>query len=404
MLDLYIEYVVQHLPHSNEPPAHLNAYDGIAAKFGEFLRCFKFPFAEYQSSSPPPLDVRVNAKIERLYDARAGLIYIRLLAFLFLVTCMIWVTNNIRRPFNAISSAVDTLAGKHLDTAIKVNGPLDVQEVSAKLESLRKILRDNDQQRMLFLRHVSHEIKTPLASIKEGVTLLDDGSLGPINDDQQEVIEILVRASKELQQSIEDLLIYNSAVSAQVHQKRQRVDLVAMIEKTITKHRLSLQRNNIQIRKTLNPISTKVDPKQMETVFDNLLSNAIKYAPQNSEIRLWLRRSRDTAIEFTIRDQGPGVGKKHRHAIFDAFYMGDKSTSAIVKGTGLGLSLAKQYVEAHQGDIKLIETRTGATFRVTFNKATPYKSTRKKTRSKNKKPNKAASTPNTQLTPHQNKK
>ena len=376
LLEMYIDCVLMHEPHPDGPKLPQSAYDGVAVSLGGFLRDYHFPFSEYYSSNQAPHQIAnqipnqatpLTAEITRLYDVRAGLIYIRLLTFLFLLFCMIWVTSNIRGPVNAISRAVDSLAKKQFDKPIKINGPLDVLEISSKLERLRRLLHENDRQQMLFLRHVSHEIKTPLASIKEGATLLDDDSLGSINKEQREVTDIILRASRELQDAVEDLLVYNSAVSSDNHQHWEQVELVDLLEQTIAKHRLSLHRNKITIRKILNPISAKVDLQQVQTVFDNLLSNAIKYAPPESEIRVWLRKARNGSIEFTIRDQGPGVAKKHRHAIFDAFYMGDKSTNAVVKGTGLGLSIAKQYVEAHHGSIKLLETRNGATFKVTLN-------------------------------------
>ncbi len=364
MLDLYIDYVLIHQPHTAESLMPPYVYDGFAAKFGNFLRSSGFPFSQYPHADDVP--PQIAADLECLYNVRAGLIYVRLLTFLFVLISMIWLTKNIRDPIEAIANAVDALATKQFERPIKINGPLDVLAISSKLERLQRLLHENDRQQMLFLRHVSHEIKTPLASIKEGVTLLDDDSLGSINEEQREVTNILVRASKELQQSIEDLLVYNSATSTQTQPRLEQVDLVDLLEKTIAKHRLSLQRNNIKIRRILDPVLAQVDLQQMQTVFDNLLSNAIKYAPANSEIRVWLRRARNGTIEFTIRDQGPGVAKKHRDAIFDAFYMGDKSTNAVVKGTGLGLSLAKQYVEAHQGNIRLLETQKGATFKVTL--------------------------------------
>lgn len=364
MLELYIDYVLMHQPHFADPLMPQYSYHGFAANFGGFLRSSDFPLAEYRNLNAIPPGLATD--IERLFDVRAGLIYIRLFTFFFVLISMIWLTINIRGPVTAISNTVDALATKQLDKPIAIKGPLDVLAISDKLEGLRRLLHENDRQQMLFLRHVSHEIKTPLASIKEGVTLLDDESLGHINQEQREVTDILVRASNELQQSIENLLVYNSAVSTKTQQRREQVNLEDLLEKTILKHQLSMQRNNIEIRKILDPILAQVDLQQIQTVFDNLLSNAIKYAPPNSEIRMWLRRARNGVIEFTIRDQGPGVAKKHRAAIFDAFYMGDKSTNAVVKGTGLGLSLAKQYVEAHQGTIKLLETRKGATFKVTL--------------------------------------
>jgi len=197
LLDRYIEYVSSHRPQSYEMFSPRYSDDGYLEYIGEFVRKAKLPLTAPSASSD--LNPTTNALVEQLYDLRAGLIYFGCFMLAVLSGGMVWLTDSVRRPFNTIANAVDRLTQNQLDQTIDLVGPRNVLEVSNKLESLRGRLHNNEQQRTLFLRHVSHEIKTPLASIKEGITLLDDESLGGLTGDQRDVIDILRRASDELQ-------------------------------------------------------------------------------------------------------------------------------------------------------------------------------------------------------------
>lgn len=332
------------------------------AKLGQALREISAPFTRTASS-----ENGFNPSLQDFYDIKAGLVYVRISLLVLFFGTMVWLYFRIREPFRVIRQAISDLSDqKKLSEPIKICGPRDVIDVSHELENLRTRLVSNEKQRTLFLRHVSHEIKTPLSTIKEANTLLGDESLGTINDEQREITRILTRATNELQRSIENLLAYNSSDSAIDCQVREEIDLRMVLENVLRDHKLSLLRTGIRIRKVLEPIIINGDRKQIATVFDNLLSNAIKFAPANSEIRLWLTIPKNGLAEFIIRDQGPGVSTQDRESIFDAFYMGDDSTNASVKGTGIGLSLAKQYVEAHNGHIELLDTLKGASFKVVF--------------------------------------
>lgn len=362
ILDKYIEHIASHEPHSFRPDLARYSNDGYIASLGQLLRSNDAPFTKINTHNKHT----ENELVETLHNVRAGLTYIWIWILFSIIFCVLWMTKNVHQPFNVIALAVKRLSNNQLSTPIELVGPKNVTEVSIELEHLRKRLRRNERQQMLFLRHVSHEIKTPLASIKEGANLLKDQSLGVLNSEQNEVTNILLRAGNDLHRSIENLLSYNSIVSIRNQQNKQLTDIVGLLDRVLEKHQLSLQRNNVRIKKILSPVAIWVDADQMSTVFDNLLSNAIKYAPEESEIRIWLKHNRTGVVEFTIRDQGPGVSREHRNAIFEPFYMGDESVNATIKGTGIGLSLARQYVEAHNGSIRLLESRTGATFKISI--------------------------------------
>ena len=194
--------------------------------------------------------------------------------------------------------------------------------------------------------------------------MLDEQLLGPINEEQQEVLQILVKSSNELQMAIENLLNYSSAISQKSKKRHNLVDLSLLVYKALEKHELPIKQKSLALDMSIASCQAHADEVQILTVFDNLISNAVKHSPNGGKLSLQLRPLKKNVAEFIVRDEGPGVNKDQEHAIFDAFFVGDQSVKTTLKGTGLGLSIAKQYIDAHEGVIQLLSTRKGAAFRV----------------------------------------
>jgi len=330
---------------------------------GRLLREIGAPLAK-SPKLDKPLAHNKNVALE-LSDTRAALIYIWLLIFLLGAGIIMWVGNRLNRPIDQLTAAVERLTRDDLVEPISIYGPKNIREMSRGIEQLRVRLKESDTLQTQFLRHISHEIKTPLTSIKEGSQLLEDELIGPINDEQREVTEILNKSTKELQSSIENLLSYNSAISVDKVKQRQTINLRKLVEEVLDKHALAVKKKRLNIVTDMRPARAFIDRNQILTVFDNLMSNAVKFSPEGGTVQLSVKSEDDRAV-FIINDDGPGVPDKYRTAIFDAFFVGKQATQSTLKGTGLGLSIARQYVELHQGTIELMNTRKGAAFRVTF--------------------------------------
>ena len=139
-----------------------------------------------------------------------------------------------------------------------------------------------------------------------------------------------------------------------------------MVEQALKKHELTIRNNNISIKLQLDELSLSIDSEQILSVFNNLISNAIKHSPKSGMIDIRLTDSKDGHINFAIQDQGKGVSAGHEELIFEPFFVGKQNSKMTLRGTGLGLSIAKQYVDAHNGDIRVIESQLGAIFQVTL--------------------------------------
>jgi two-component system sensor histidine kinase GlrK len=272
----------------------------------------------------------------------------------------------INRSFQKFSADIDTLKPHQKNQAISIEGPTDLRGLSENLESLRLQLDEDDQQQKAFLQHISHEIKTPLTSIKEGATLLNEEVIGSMTPDQKEVTQILVKSSKELQNAIENLLNYNSMVSSKGQPNRAPIELSSLTKEALGKHELIIKQKQLTLKLEIEEIVAFIDRQKIITVFDNLISNAIKHAPINGQVHIWLQKKKGDKARFIIKDNGPGIIKSQEKAIFDPFFVGKSAGFSTLKGTGLGLSIAKQYVNEHHGDIKLINCHSGAKFQVSF--------------------------------------
>jgi len=315
-----------------------------------------------------PISPKQSAWLTHTKNTRTGMISAWLFIFFMSLVVVLLLDDRIKNSLSSLNKVVNQLTKNQIDDPITVDGSRNLQGISAGLEKLRRRLLESKEQLSQTLRHISHEIKTPLTSIKEGTYLLDEEFLGPINDQQREITEILKKSTKELQDSIENLLDYNVVTAVQKIKKRVTVDLSELVDLALEKHALTIKTKQLVIQKKTQIMRVFVDRDQMITVLDNLLSNAIKFSPEKGIIQLILSQRRNENI-FTIVDQGPGISKSQRRSIFNAFFVGEQANHSILKGTGLGLSIAKQLVEAHSGTLKLLNTKKGAAFRVTLNRS-----------------------------------
>jgi two-component system sensor histidine kinase GlrK len=280
-------------------------------------------------------------------------------ALLVGVTFSILVT----RPLREIGVAIRGLGAGDFARPIRVRGPEDIRAISEGLEWLRSRINELDAQKLMFLQHVSHELKTPLTAIREGVELLNDGVVGELTEDQAEVASILRTNSKRLQKQIEDLLKFNMALSQVSLARRSPIPLRRLVERAIEDHRLVVRSRGLAFDLRLADAEIVGDEDQIRTVIDNLISNAINYSPDGGKIIVRLERSKGIVI-LDVLDQGPGIPPAERERVFEAFYQGKGQRKGPVKGTGLGLALGERYVSLHRGKLEILSSQRGAHFRL----------------------------------------
>lgn len=310
------------------------------------------------------VDREVVSLQERAEQARQLVLW-QLLALgpvvLFLV---IGFTLLIAKPIRQIEAAIRQLGEADFTSEIRVDGPLDLEYLGRRLNWMRKRLLELEAQKTRFLHNVSHELKTPLTALKEGADLLAEGAVGPLSDEQREVVEILRANGLELQRLIEDLLAYQSLQAQQSGLNLSSFALRPLLERVGSKHQLVLRSRNLMLDLACPDIILEGDEGKIATILDNLLSNAIKFSPDNQTIRIVAAQSGESVV-IDVRDAGPGLAEEERERVFEAFFRGRRGPFQRIKGTGLGLSIVKDYVSAHGGSVEVRNVDSGgACFRV----------------------------------------
>jgi two-component system sensor histidine kinase GlrK len=276
------------------------------------------------------------------------------------------VTLLIARPIRQLDHAIRRLGSGEFDADIRVGGPADLKYLGGRLEWLRQRLIELEEQKRLFMRHVSHELKTPLTALREGSELLVEGTVGPLSTAQREIVAILQQKSIQLQKLIEDLLNYQRAQESVGRLGLSEVRFDRIVIKVLEDHRLAAQARGIRADLQLQPVVLRADGDKLRAVVANLVSNAIKYSSDGGIISLALRREGDNVV-FDVGDAGPGIPPEDRDRVFDWFYQGERQHHGRVQGSGLGLAIAKEFVVAHGGHVEVVDDHAaGAHFRVTL--------------------------------------
>ncbi len=267
------------------------------------------------------------------------------------------------RPLRQIDRAIDELGRGALFRPIRVIGPVDLERLGRQLEWLRQRLLDLAQERNRFLRHMSHELKTPLANIREGTELLMDGAVGELDADQREVTGILRENSIKLQRLIENLLSFSAWQTSSVGLDVSEFRLRPLIKQVIENQQLTLLSQRVRLDVTVEDLVLRADRGKLRLILENLLSNAIKYSPRSGTILIRAQAEQQELL-LDVGDSGTGIPPDERAKIFEAFYTG-KAPHGHVKGTGIGLSVVLEFVTAHGGTIEIVDGECmGAHFRI----------------------------------------
>ncbi|MBK6358200.1 MAG: HAMP domain-containing protein [Betaproteobacteria bacterium] len=267
------------------------------------------------------------------------------------------------RPVRHLEQAIIRLGASRFDEAVTVSGPADLRQLGKRLDWLRLRLAELEADRERALRHVSHELKTPLTALKEGVSLLREEVPGPLGAGQREVVDILQHNVISLQQQIESLLTLNAAAFEARRLQVAPTRLRKLLSAVVQRRELHSQSRQLKIVVESSQETAMLDAEKMSVVLDNLLSNAIDFSPENGEIRLSVSHG-DGLWRFECIDQGPGVAEEDRQRIFEPFVQGQRAPPAPRQGSGVGLSIVRELVRAMAGTVFLVPQETGAHFRV----------------------------------------
>jgi two-component system phosphate regulon sensor histidine kinase PhoR len=269
------------------------------------------------------------------------------------------MSRGISRPIRQMREVAGAVAKGHFDNKalVKSNDELGelAQSINAMSDELKlKIerLKYLDNVRTDFVANVSHELKTPLTSIRGFVETLEDGAINDSNSARR-FLAIIKKHTQRLGNIIDDLLRLSELESGGAIEKAQ-LDLKGLIDETVMGfgHALAVKQRKLSVETSGDYFTIRGDRDRLEQVFVNLIDNAIKYTKEGGRIKLQLTAT-DDSVTVTVEDNGIGIPKGDIERVFERFYRVDKAHSRELGGTGLGLSIAKHIVLAHNGKIHI---------------------------------------------------
>ncbi len=230
----------------------------------------------------------------------------------------------------------------------KVTGAVAVIHDMTQIKRLETMRRD-------FVANVSHELKTPLTSIKGFVETLLDGALED-KENSVDFLKIVNNHVDRLNSLIDDLLELSHLESKEMALQKERLKLAQLVKEVILGFKSQAAKKKVEIKSDLLPeAEIYADPGKIQQVFTNLIHNAVKYNKEGGFIRIY-SEDLDDKIKVIIEDSGSGIPVKDIPRIFERFYRVDKARSRQLGGTGLGLSIVKHIVELHGGAVGLEST------------------------------------------------
>ncbi len=226
-----------------------------------------------------------------------------------------------------------------------------------KLESIRKD----------FVANASHELRTPVASIRSAAETLRSALDDP--ESAMGFVEILERNAERLQQLVEDLLDLSRIESREFSLRYETVDLASFLDHVLPLHQDRFDRKRMPVVRGIPEGTTvRADRRALEMILSNLLDNAVKYCPEGTPVRIEAEVT-GGRVRLSVADHGPGIPPQHLPRLFERFYRVDAGRSRDLGGTGLGLAIVKHLAEAMEGSVGVeSEPGQGTRFSVTLGK------------------------------------
>lgn len=234
-------------------------------------------------------------------------------------------------------------------------------------------LRQSEQLKSALLDAVTHDLRTPLTSIKASATLLfedsdSEGAAEPFNPkERQAMLRVITQEVDRLDHFIEGIIDLARIEAGDLRLRRSWGDVDEIIEAALARAEQLTGQHEIEVDIEDELPGVRVDARAVAEVIYTLVDNATKYAPPGSRIRVEARRASDEMIQISVEDEGRGIPVEMRERVFDKFFRAtDEDTPNRPRGAGMGLAIARGLVEAHGGHILIEDGANGRGTRVTF--------------------------------------
>jgi signal transduction histidine kinase len=277
------------------------------------------------------------------------------------------LVRSIIEPLERLAGATRRVAGGELGARVPVRGSDELSMVTRDFNDMAARLEQLDRMKRDFISNVSHDLKSPLATIQETNEVLLDGLAGPLSERQHRLLGMSRDSGRRLASMIHKLLDL-SRLDSRPTPIRDLLDLFALTQRAVD--HVNATRNargrgpTVVFDQASDHLLLRADAEEISQLLDNLLENAVKFSPEQGTVSVALEDDDGVAI-LRVADEGPGVPDEEKHRIFERFYQADAGRAAPDHGVGLGLAICRHIAEAHGGAISVRDNApAGAVFEV----------------------------------------
>jgi signal transduction histidine kinase len=295
--------------------------------------------------------------------SRNSLLFMFLL-FLLVVAVAFFIPRIMLRPFNRLSDAISEVKSGLSDESITVNDYVETEHIADSFNQVMERIKIMEESRQEFVSNVSHELKTPLTSVKVLADSLNNQEDVPVEVYKDFMSDICEEIDRE-NSIINDLLSLVKMDKKSTNLNITSVDVNALIESVFKRLSPLAQRNQVEmVFESIRQVTAELDEVKFTLALTNLIENGIKYNQREGVVKVTL----DADYQFftiTVTDTGIGIAEEDQKSIFERFYRVDKSHSREIGGTGLGLAITRSAILLHRGSIVVnSEVGKGTTFTV----------------------------------------
>ena len=276
-----------------------------------------------------------------------------------------FLVRSILRPLRNLTEATKAMANGDFSVRLDENkGHMELREVNRAFNTMTRKLQGVEAGRREFVANVSHELRSPITSIRGFAEGMADGVI-PL-EDHPRYLRLVADESRRLSGLVGDLLELSRLERDGAEPNWSVFDINEMLRRAVIRRMNDLETKKIEAgcEYETDPCFVRADSGRIEEVVINLLDNAIKFTGEGGEITL-SSAVKDQIAEITVRDNGIGIPLEDRERVFERFFTADRAHTS-GKGTGLGLSICQRVLEMHGQSIRLLDTERGAAFQFTL--------------------------------------
>ncbi|GFD87854.1 two-component sensor histidine kinase [Tenacibaculum sp. KUL152] len=332
----------------------LNAYLASVASSVDQLR------ADVESAISKRVQLQqddLNAMQAKQAWSTAMLVSVSLLLILLGSQLIVNPVNNLKKIIRIVAHSDGQMP------PLSRQAPKELIDVEKDLHWLYERLQQLEHIRTALLRHAAHELKTPLASIKEGCSLLSENVVGELNNSQREVLSLLTASTQRLNTLVEKLLDYNLLLQ-QAQPKMVKSNPKVLADACLEDYALAIQDREVDLN--VEPAEITIDEELFRRILDNLVSNAVAHGAVGRPINIHIYNSNDNVI-LDVANRGKRIAPESVRTLFEPFIRGTEPRNDNVIGTGLGLSIVADCARLMHGEVQVVDVDyADVCFRVTI--------------------------------------